>query len=1207
MSDLAQRIDELSPARRDLLLRRLRERRGESAAAEPDLPRLVPDPERRHEPFPLNGVQQAYWAGRSGLFDLGTVGANGYFELHFEGFSPASLLAGLGAAWRKLVARHDMLRMVALPGGRQQVLERVPDYVLGTVDLRRLDEPAAAAALGASRRALRTAMAPVERWPQFELRAFVLDGDQVRLQTRFELLAIDGVMRILLFSELFDLLRQPDLEPPEIGCTYRDYVLTWESFRASASFRRDREFWLRLHQPALPPPELPLAREVGPTTPSHYVDHVELALAPEGWSSLKRRLTELRLTPTALVTATFAEVLAAWTREPGFTLAVSGVFKPPLHPRLERVVGNFNSLTLLPIAGMEGDFTSRMRRLHELVSACLDHASFSGFELVRELGRGGGSSRTPVPVLFDSLLELQHRRYGYLAGELGPDARARYVEASGLYVSQFQLVVFIAEVGGALQHRWRYVEGIFPPGLVEQMAAAHRRRLASLAADPAAWETPWPDVLRSLVAGVEREGSAEPAASTAPPTSTAPVTSTASAASTASEATTASMANTASVAEEAAEDMATAPTLVELFARQTAARPGALALTAPGGHTLTYGELDAAASGMAAALARAGVGRGSVVAIASDEGWELAAAILAVLRAGAACLAADPGADDLRRSCLLDRCDALAMVTHSEEEAAGWPARLKRIRLAPRPEARNPRPEPAAGDGAAGPALDDVAYVLPAPHAAGAAGAAVFTHRALAAAVSGIQRLCGIGPLDRLLGLAPLRGEQGLGDLLGALAAGAALVLPLPEARRQAAALAAVVARQRPSVASLSPAPCERLVAEAESGRPDGGLAGLRCLLLHGDAVPAGLPERLARLAPAARSWLLAGAFGASLAAVCRPLGDVGPEGLAGGIPLPGQTVKVLGPALAPRPPWVVGEVFLGGPTLAREWWGEDAAAEERCRLDPVTGERLLGTGLLGRRLPGGRLDWLGGREEEASMLGYRVALRRIAACLERHPAVRTAFVRPWRNAAGRLRPWAYVVAAGPRGATAAELLQHVARALPYYMVPAGLSFLDDWPLGGDGAVDERALPSPPPLAAADRREPVPGPPAKDPVSGPAPAAAERREAVPGPPANDPAHSPAARELAPDAPRLTGDLAPDAPELAGELARLWEGMLGCERVESSDDFFALGGDSLSLTRMMAWVRERHGDGLPLWEFFYEPTLDNLVRLIRAGAGKGLRV
>src|SRR6185295_1386146 len=96
------------------------------------LPAVIPDPASRHEPFPLTDVQQAYWIGRSGAFELGQVATHIYMEINTRGID----LGRMERAWQLLVDRHDMLRAVVLPDGRQQILETVPPYRIEVLDLR---------------------------------------------------------------------------------------------------------------------------------------------------------------------------------------------------------------------------------------------------------------------------------------------------------------------------------------------------------------------------------------------------------------------------------------------------------------------------------------------------------------------------------------------------------------------------------------------------------------------------------------------------------------------------------------------------------------------------------------------------------------------------------------------------------------------------------------------------------------------------------------------------------------------------------------------------------------------------------------------------------------------------------------------------------------------------------------------------------------
>jgi hypothetical protein len=105
VSDAASRIAALSPEQREFLLRRLRQQEGHSFAAAPEPLRIPDGPVDRYAPVPLVAVQEAYWLGRSGLFDLGGGGVNVYIEYEFAG-SVWSFAPSLEASLRRVIDRH---------------------------------------------------------------------------------------------------------------------------------------------------------------------------------------------------------------------------------------------------------------------------------------------------------------------------------------------------------------------------------------------------------------------------------------------------------------------------------------------------------------------------------------------------------------------------------------------------------------------------------------------------------------------------------------------------------------------------------------------------------------------------------------------------------------------------------------------------------------------------------------------------------------------------------------------------------------------------------------------------------------------------------------------------------------------------------------------------------------------------------------------
>ena len=165
--DVQTRIADLSPEKLKLLAQRLKKGPGEAA-----LPVLRPAPERRHEPFPLTDVQEAYWIGRQSLFELGNVASHAYLEIPMQELDVAALNRTLD----RLIERHEMLRAIILPDGRQQILASVPPFRVHEIDLRGQPAAAVEAHLVALRAEMSHQVLPADRWPLFELRATLVDG-----------------------------------------------------------------------------------------------------------------------------------------------------------------------------------------------------------------------------------------------------------------------------------------------------------------------------------------------------------------------------------------------------------------------------------------------------------------------------------------------------------------------------------------------------------------------------------------------------------------------------------------------------------------------------------------------------------------------------------------------------------------------------------------------------------------------------------------------------------------------------------------------------------------------------------------------------------------------------------------------------------------------------------------------------------------------
>jgi amino acid adenylation domain-containing protein len=974
-------------------------------------------------PFPLTELQQAYWVGRLSGVDLGDVGSHRYMEFETEEID----VARLELAWQGLVERHDMLRMIVRSDGLQQVLRRVPAYRIEVDDLGGAAADRAAATLGATRERMGHRDLDPGRWPLFELRATRLPDGRWRLHLSLDLLVADMVSFQILARELAQLYEHPDEELEPLDLTFRDYVLADLAGRGSEEHRRAREYWDgRLS--ALPPaPELPLAQNPRLAGPLRFARRVA-ELEPEAWDALKRRAGRFGLTPSGTLLAAFAEVLATWGRSRRFTIVLTIFNRQPLHPQVDRIVGEFTSTVLLGLEG-RGDqpMYRRAQQVQEQLWRDLEHSQVSGVTVLRELARAhGGAIRAAMPVVFTSTLghgdteqpipEAVTEAPAPEGGGARPNPRlpvlGRVVHSLHLAPQTLlNLHAFDRERG--IVFGMDAAEDLFPPGLVDDLFGAFRGLLDRMARDERVWRRRQLDLVPAHQIDVRRAVN-----QTAAPVSEQPL--------------------HGPLDEQAA---------------RAGDRP---AVVAPD-RSLTYAELRVRARALAGRLVEHGVRRGDLVAVVMAKGWEQVVAVQSVLLASAAFVPIDPRSPADRVGGLLRRIEARLALTQE---------RLRDVLAAQHPgiawldvPAGEPDAEPRSGLPAVSP--DDLAYVIFTSGSTGAPKGVMTTHRAAVNTVLDVNRRFGVGGEDRILALSELDFDLSVYDVFGALAAGATIVMPRAH-NRDPAHWAELLAAQGVTVWNSVPAMMRMLVEYLEPRGPTG--MRLRLALLSGDWIPVGLPDALRRVFSGCRVVSLGGATEAAIWSVHHPIGEVSSRwrSIPYGRPLANQRVAVLDDDLAHRPVWVPGHLHIGGLGVARGYWRDRERTAAAFVTEPRGGERLYRTGDLARFLPDGDLEILGREDFQVKVRGYRIELGEIEAVLREHPRVLDAVVVAREGSTGEARLVAYVTG----DAVAGELAAHLQARLPAYMLPASYELLAELPLTPNGKVDRRALPAPSAQAA---------------------------------------------------------------------------------------------------------------------------------------------
>ena len=445
---------------------------------------------------------------------------------------------------------------------------------------------------------------------------------------------------------------------------------------------------------------------------------------------------------------------------------------------------------------------------------------------------------------------------------------------------------------------------------------------------------------------------------------------------------------------------------------------------------------------------------------------------------------------------------------------------------------------------------DNLAYVIYTSGSSGKPKGVAVTHSAVVNLLWHMSREPGLSARDTLLAVTTLSFDIAALEIYLPLIVGAKLVIVSRETAADGPLLIDTLQRLDVTAMQATPTTWRLLI---ESGWK--GASELK-VLCGGEALSRDLAEQL--LQHGREIWNVYGPTETTIWSTAQPV-HKSTRTITIGRPISNTRVFILDERGRPVPTGAAGELFIGGDGLARGYLNRPALTAEKFVPDPFSNEpgaRLYRTGDSARWLSNGEIEYLGRLDQQVKMRGFRIELGEIETALNRHSSIGSSVVVLHGDQNGDKHLVAYLVPVnGGPAPGLSELRLHLAGQLPDYMIPSAFVPLQQLPLTPNGKIDRRALP------------------------------------------------------APDGVAFTTDSEYLAPrnDVESLLVNLWGSVLRVEHVGPDDDFFSLGGHSLTATRLISRVRETFKIQLTLGELFEHSTAGAMARIIERALKSGAQL
>lgn len=434
-----------------------------------NLIKIEGDKVNENEPFALTDVQLAYWIGRSGGYYLGNVSTHCYFEFDLDNLDTNKL----EYTFNMLIKHHGMMRNIILPNGMQQILDKVPYYEIDIFDFSDVNEANVNSELIKLREKMSHQVIDIETWPLFDVKVSKKLDDKHRVHISFDNIVFDGWSMFYILEQWQELYEGKIQNLKDIKISYRDYVICLEKIKQSQQYFEDEKYWEHRIPNFSKAPQLPIQKEEKELTLQHFTRR-EFLLSKKEWETLKLNAEKSNITISVLLISAYSEVLRIWSENKNFTINITRFDRKDLHNDINKLVGDFTSLTLLEIKDMEDkDFVSKMNEIQKQLLNDISHSLYSAIDIERNIRKNSNNIRGSImPIVFTS---------GIGISESNSNKWLNNLNYSISQTPQVWLDHQVMEVKEGLYLSWDSIDELFGKELLDSMFNLYKALILKLA------------------------------------------------------------------------------------------------------------------------------------------------------------------------------------------------------------------------------------------------------------------------------------------------------------------------------------------------------------------------------------------------------------------------------------------------------------------------------------------------------------------------------------------------------------------------------------------------------------------------------------------------------------------------------------------------------------------------------------------------------